>query len=227
MAAASLSGMMTVKSSSKRFARSAPSASSTGAEGFEVDIVTVLAGEPKMWAAGFAMALPKLLALGSPAGISILLGVDVLAFDALGWTTFGSAALAFPGAFSGGVFVDGVEGADGAGGALAVAAFGWGGGCFGVVAFAGAGCCFSWDAGRSGAAGGALFCSVSLSLSRSTSVAVDATGFELALAGAFALASGLHEGIAFSALHGVSACAVVPSRFKVAFSCFTGVEAIG
>ena len=45
-----------------------------------------------------------------------------------------------------------------------------------------------------------------------------------------ALASGLHEGSTFSALHGVTAraaFAVMHSRFKAGFSCFTGVGAMG
>ena len=68
----------------------------------------------------------------------------------------------------------------------------------------------------------------SLSLSRSTTRGVElalAAAFAAAFAGAFAgaaVASCLHEGSAFSALH-----VVVPSDFKAGFSCFTGVEAMG
>ena len=85
-----------------------------------------------------------------------------------------------------------------------------------------AGCCMSLDA-------------CSLSLSRSTTRGVElalAAAFAAAFAGAFAafagafagaaVASCLHEGSAFSALH-----VVVPSGFKAGFSCFTGVEAMG
>ena len=112
-----------------------------------------------------------------------------------------SVGLVF-GSVSGGVLVDW---SDGAGGAVAATAF-----AGVVVACAGgmlAGCCMSLDA-------------CSLSLSRSTT-----RGVELALAAAFAgaaVASCLHEGSAFSALH-----VVVPSGFKAGFSCFTGVEAMG
>lgn len=164
-----------------------------------------------------------------------MLGVAALALGALGGTAFRSVDLlappvgAFFGTVSGGVLVDG---ADGAGGAAAVTAFGGGGACFGVAFAEGmlVGCCMSWGAECSGAGAGASFVSCPSSLSRSTT-----RGVELALAVAFAaaaVASGLHEGSTFSALHGVSACgsvacAVVRSRFKAGFSCFTGVGAMG
>ena len=124
-----------------------------------------------------------------------------------------SVGLVF-GSVSGGVLVDW---SDGAGGAVAATAF-----AGVVVACAGgmlAGCCMSLDA-------------CSLSLSRSTTRGVElalaaafAAAFAGAIAGAFAgaaVASCLHEGSAFSALH-----VVVPSGFKAGFSCFTGVEAMG
>ena len=128
-----------------------------------------------------------------------------------------SVGLVF-GSVSGGVLVDW---SDGAGGAVAATAF-----AGVVVACAGgmlAGCCMSLDA-------------CSLSLSRSTTRGVElalAAAFAAAFAGAFAgaiagafagaaVASCLHEGSAFSALH-----VVVPSDFKAGFSCFTGVEAMG